>query len=119
MPDPLEYAEEEDLFGSEGEYDTTDPFTLENVNPSVPIATPTTLPIASISIPATQRTRQQVYPHISRSAVSGRNDGEARLQELRNLKKKGKEEPPKFGVRSLKNIAMGGTSCRAKGRRPN
>ncbi|EAL17845.1 hypothetical protein CNBL1070 [Cryptococcus deneoformans B-3501A] len=107
MPDPLEYAEEEDLFGSEGEYDTTDPFTLENVNPSVPIATPTTLPIASISRPATQRTRQQVYPHISRSAVSGRNDGEARLQELRNLKKKGKEEPPKFGVRSLKNIAMG------------
>ncbi|OXM75733.1 elongin-A [Cryptococcus neoformans Bt63] len=107
MPNPLEYAEEEDLFGSEGEYDPTDLFTLENVNPSVPIVTPTTShPIASTSRPAKQRIREQIYPHISKAAVSGRNDGEARLKELRDLKKKGKEEPPKFGVRSLKNIVM-------------
>lgn len=120
MPNPLEYAEEEDLFGSEGEYDPTDLFTLENVNPSVPIVTPTTShPVASTSRPAKQRIREQIYPHISKAAVSGRNDGEARLKELRDLKKKGKEEPPKFGVRSLKNIVMSGVSYRAMDRRPN
>lgn len=120
MPNPLEYAEEEDLFGSEGEYDPTDLFILENVNPSVPIVTPTTShPVASTSRPAKQRIREQIYPHISKAAVSGRNDGEARLKELRDLKKKGKEEPPKFGVRSLKNIVMSGVSYRAMDRRPN
>ncbi|WVO24296.1 uncharacterized protein IAS62_005660 [Cryptococcus decagattii] len=107
MPDRLEYAEEEDLFGSEGEYDPTDPSTLENVNPSVPIATPTAfLPLASTFKSAKQSAREQVYPHINRSSVSGRNDGEVRLQELRDSKKKGKEEPPKIGVRSLKSITM-------------
>ncbi|KAE8540659.1 hypothetical protein D1P53_003023 [Cryptococcus gattii VGV] len=107
MPDRLEYAEEEDLFGSEGEYDPTDPSTLENVNPSVPIATPTAfLPLASTSKSAKQPAKEQVYPHIIRSSVSGRNDGEVRLQELRDSKKKGKEEPPKIGVRSLKSITM-------------
>ncbi|KIR31990.1 elongin-A [Cryptococcus deuterogattii 2001/935-1] len=105
MPDHLEYAEEEDLFGSEGEYDPTDPSILENVNPSVPIASPTAfLPFASTSKSAKQPA--QVYPHIIRSSVSGRNDGEVRLQELRDSKKKGKEEPPKIGVRSLKSITM-------------
>lgn len=107
MPDHLEYAEEEDLFGSEGEYDPTDPSILENVNPSVPIASPTAfLPFASTSKSAKQPA--QVYPHIIRSSVSGRNDGEVRLQELRDSKKKGKEEPPKIGVRSLKSITMSG-----------
>lgn len=109
MPDRLEYAEEEDLFGSEGEYDPTDPSTLENVNPSVPIATPTAfLPLASTSKSAERPAREQVYPHIIRPSVSGRNDGEVRLQELRDSKKKGKEEPPKIGVRSLKSITMSG-----------
>ncbi|ADV25171.1 elongin-A [Cryptococcus gattii E566] len=107
MPDRLEYAEEEDLFGSEGEYDPTDPTTLENVNLSVPIATPTAfLPLALTIKSAKQPAREQVYPHIIRSSVSGRNDGEVRLQELRDSKKKGKEEPPKIGVRSLKSITM-------------
>lgn len=109
MPDRLEYAEEEDLFGSEGEYDPTDPTTLENVNLSVPIATPTAfLPLALTIKSAKQPAREQVYPHIIRSSVSGRNDGEVRLQELRDSKKKGKEEPPKIGVRSLKSITMSG-----------
>nr|ODN90320.1 elongin-A [Cryptococcus depauperatus CBS 7855] len=105
MPEHLEYTEEEleDLIGSDGDQDLSNPTALANINPSIPIAA--TFAQLSPSKATLKSAPSTKYPHISSSSSVSKNDIEARLSELRN-KKKRKEVAAKVGTRTLKNLCM-------------
>ncbi|KAK8861664.1 hypothetical protein IAR55_002487 [Kwoniella newhampshirensis] len=101
-PSRLEYAEEDDLFGSETKKNAITPLPL--LNQSVPIhASKSILTAGSIS----SSSRAPLYPAITTSGRSAHRDAESRLVELRQMRMvRDGEERVERGVRSLKSICM-------------
>nr|XP_031858448.1 uncharacterized protein CI109_006093 [Kwoniella shandongensis]KAA5525520.1 hypothetical protein CI109_006093 [Kwoniella shandongensis] len=102
----LEYAEEDDLFGTEveqGAQCTPDVVPLPTINPSVPIQSSST----TLRPTSSTQTRTPLYPAISQPPRSAHRDAESRLMELRQKRiARDVEEPLERGVRSLKSLCM-------------